>query len=171
MNVCPNNALHPTLSEAGWEGLWTPILIPRIGYCELTCTLCGQVCPTGTILELTVEEKVGTPQSPPIRIGTAFVDRSRCLTWAEGKICSICRNWCPVSPKAIHMQSESLAGRDGGLFKIKHPYVDPELCIGCGTCEYACPVVGQSAIYVTAAGESRSSRNQIHLQRKITKQR
>ena len=45
MRVCPNNALHPTLLEAGAEGIWTPILIPKIGYCEPTCTLCGQVCP------------------------------------------------------------------------------------------------------------------------------
>jgi polyferredoxin len=43
MRVCPNNALHPTLFESGFEGLWTPILIARIGYCEPTCTLCGEV--------------------------------------------------------------------------------------------------------------------------------
>ena len=26
-----------------------PLLVPRIGYCEFNCTLCGQVCPTGAL--------------------------------------------------------------------------------------------------------------------------
>ncbi len=57
MKVCPNNALHPALAEAGWEGIWTPVLAARVGYCEPACTLCGQVCPTGAIWEFTVREK------------------------------------------------------------------------------------------------------------------
>ena len=32
MKVCKTNGLHPTLLEGGIEGLWTPKLIPRIGY-------------------------------------------------------------------------------------------------------------------------------------------
>ena len=59
MKVCPNNALHPAFFEAGIEGLWTPILIPRIGYCEHSCVLCGQVCPTGAIQKITEKEKLG----------------------------------------------------------------------------------------------------------------
>ena len=59
MKVCPNNALHPAFFEAGIEGLWTPILIARIGYCEHSCVLCGQVCPTGAIQKITEEQKLG----------------------------------------------------------------------------------------------------------------
>ena len=59
MKVCPNNALHPAMFEAGIEGLWTPILIARIGYCEHSCVLCGQVCPTGAIQKITEKEKLG----------------------------------------------------------------------------------------------------------------
>ena len=59
MKVCPNNALHPAFFEAGIEGLWTPILIARIGYCEHSCVLCGQVCPTGAIQKITEKEKLG----------------------------------------------------------------------------------------------------------------
>lgn len=51
MKVCPTNALHPALAEAGPEGVWTPVLVPRIGYCEYYCSLCTQVCPTGAIRE------------------------------------------------------------------------------------------------------------------------
>jgi len=43
MKVCPNNALQPALTEAGVEGLWTPVLVPRLGYCETSCVLCSQV--------------------------------------------------------------------------------------------------------------------------------
>ena len=39
------------------EGLWTPVLVPRIGYCETSCVLCSQVCPTGAIWEITPKEK------------------------------------------------------------------------------------------------------------------
>src|SRR5574341_106867 len=60
MKVCPNNALHPTFLEAGWEGIWTPVVVPRIGYCEPSCVLCSQVCPTGAIWEITQKEKLGT---------------------------------------------------------------------------------------------------------------
>ena len=166
MRVCPNNALHPTLLESGMEGIWTPILIPRIGYCEPSCTLCTQVCPTGAILELSVTDKVGDQANPPVRIGTAFFDHGRCLPWAMDRTCIVCEEWCPISPKAIYLKEETVAARDGRNVRLKRPYIDPDLCTGCGACEYACPVVDRPAVYVTAVGESRSPENQILLQRR-----
>ena len=57
------------------------MLAARVGYCEPSCTLCGQVCPTGAIAEFTSWEKdwVGTPfgDARPIRLGTAFYNRGR----------------------------------------------------------------------------------------------
>jgi len=166
MRVCPNNALHPTLMESGLEGVWTPVLIPRIGYCEPSCTLCTQVCPTGAILELTVDQKIGDEDNPPVRIGTAFIDRGRCLPWAMGKTCIVCEEWCPTSPKAVYLNEEPATGRDKKTALVKRPFIDPDLCTGCGACEYACPVVDRPAIYVTSVGETRSSDNQILLQRR-----
>jgi len=165
MRVCPNNALHPTFMEAGLEGMWSPIMIPRIGYCEPTCTLCTQVCPTGAILELTIGEKVGDEKHPPNRVGTAFVNRGRCLPWAMARPCIVCEEWCPTTPKAIYLEESEVKGADGNEVKVKHPLVDPERCTGCGACEYACPVIDEPAIYVTSIGESRSNENQILLQR------
>ncbi len=165
MRVCPNNALHPTLLESGLEGIWTPIIIARIGYCEPTCTLCGQVCPTGAILELTTLQKVGDKDNPPNRIGTAFFDRGRCLPWAMGKTCIVCEEWCPTSPKAVFFIEENVVDRNGQSSLVKRPYIEPELCTGCGACEFACPVIDKPAVYITSIGESRSPENQILLQR------
>ena len=57
MKVCKTNGLHPVLLEAGIEGVWTPKLIPRIGYCDYGCVLCTRVCPSGAIKRLPLEEK------------------------------------------------------------------------------------------------------------------
>jgi ferredoxin len=169
MKVCPNNALHPALSEAGLEGLWTPVLVPRAGYCETSCVLCSQVCPTGAIWTITPKEKGWSggsgADSKPIRLGTAFYDRGRCLPWAMATECIVCEEWCPTSPKAIYLRQAEVADSKGNVKQVKQPYLDPALCVGCGACEYACPVQDRPAIYVTSIGESRSQTNQILLNR------
>ena len=143
MKVCPNNALHPAIAEAGAEGFWTPVVIPRAGYCEPSCILCGQVCPTEAIRRFTAEEKgwVTGRRDAPIRIGMAFVDRGRCLPWAMETECIVCEEWCPTSPKAITLSTHT----------VRQPLVNPNLCVGCGACEYACPIKDRPAIYVTSA--------------------
>lgn len=166
MRVCPNNALHPTLLESGLEGIWSPVLIARIGYCEPTCTLCGQVCPTGAIEELTMNQKTGSDSIPPNRIGTAFFNRGRCLPWAMAKPCIVCEEWCPTSPKSIYLKDEIVMDGRGNEVRVRRPFINPDTCTGCGACEYACPVVDRPAVYVTAVGESRSKNNQILLQRR-----
>jgi len=175
MKVCPNNALHPALFEAGVEGMWSPVLVPRIGYCEPNCTLCTQICPTGAIWEMAVAEKVGATAKlgpdgtvvqaarEPNRIGTAFYDRGRCLPWAMGIECIVCEEWCPTAKKAIYLVSADVPDISGQTKTVKQPYVDPKLCTGCGACEYACPIKGKPAVYVTNAGESRSRANQFLL--------
>jgi polyferredoxin len=164
MRVCPTNVLQPALFEAGLEGLWTPILINRIGYCEFNCVLCGQVCPTGAILPLRVETKVGKGSfSEPVTIGTAFYDRGRCLPWAMNTECIVCEEMCPTSPKAIWFETVEVKLQDGKMKRLKQPHVDPKLCVGCGICENKCPVHDKPAIRVTSIGETRSGTNQMIL--------
>jgi polyferredoxin len=174
MKVCPNNALHPAFFEAGVEGLWTPILIPRIGYCEFSCVLCGQVCPTGAIQKITEKQKMGIEQKP-VSMGTAMYDQGRCLPWAMATPCIVCEEFCPTSPKAIWVEEVEVpkreshydttgAGAKMTMVKVQRPHVDPTLCVGCGACEKVCPVVDKPAVYVTNAGESRSKTNIILLE-------
>jgi len=167
MKVCPNNAIHPTLFEAGLEGIWTPLLIMRIGYCLYDCVLCTQVCPTGAIKELTLKEKHGENGNKPIKIGTAFYDRGRCLPWAKDIECIVCEEFCPTSPKAIWFQITEVTTRDGSKKLLKLPRVDIEKCIGCGICENVCPIIDKPAIYVTSIGETRSKTNQILLSQMV----
>ncbi|MDB4930950.1 MAG: Ferredoxin, partial [Myxococcaceae bacterium] len=166
MKVCPNNALHPAFLESGIEGFWTPILIPRIGYCEPTCVLCGQVCPTGAIQKINEDQKLGNPvrHIEPIKIGTAFYDHGRCLPWSMATPCIVCEEFCPTSPKSIWVEEIDVPDRNGHMVHVQRPHVDPQLCIGCGACEKVCPVQDRPAVYVTSVGESRSRTNVILLE-------
>lgn len=151
MRVCIANGLQPALFEAGLVGLWSPVLVPRVGYCEYNCTLCGQVCPTGAIERLQLEKK------QQIKIGLAEVDRSRCLPWKGDSECIVCEEHCPTPQKAIRLREEAVFSIITGKIEVlQRPYVDEKLCIGCGICETKCPLSDRSAICVTCRGESRA---------------
>ncbi|MEL6183141.1 MAG: 4Fe-4S dicluster domain-containing protein [Myxococcota bacterium] len=160
VNVCPTNVLQPaTLAQAGLEGLWTPVMDFRIGFCQLNCTLCSEVCPTGAIQKTSLAKKLGVAEHQedgPVSVGTAFFDKGRCLPWAMETPCVVCEEVCPVSPKAIGTYEEEITRWDGKKVTLNRPYMRPELCIGCGLCEHECPVVDSPAVYVTAIGETRS---------------
>jgi formate hydrogenlyase subunit 6/NADH:ubiquinone oxidoreductase subunit I len=155
-----------TLSEGGLEGLWTPVMNFSIGFCQLNCTLCSEVCPTGAIQKTSLARKLGVGEHAakgPISVGTAFFDRGRCLPWAMETPCVVCEEVCPVTPKAIGTYEEQVTRWDGKKVTLKKPYMRPELCIGCGLCEHECPVVDSAAVYVTAVGETRSTERSLLL--------
>ena len=143
MMVCPTGGLQPDLGRGGLEGIYSPILVPRIGYCEYQCTLCGQVCPTGAIEKLSVGEKLETV------IGMAYIDTSRCLPYAHGINCMVCEEHCPTADKAIKF-NEPIGETSTDGSQLRKPYVINELCVGCGICENKCPVGGKGAIIVTS---------------------
>ena len=106
MRICPTNVIHPAGLEGGLEGLWTPVLNFRIGTsgCQHNCIACGHLCPTAAIRPISLDERQGKGEFAdrgPITIGTAFIDRGRCLPWAMDRPCIVCQENCPVSPKAI----------------------------------------------------------------------
>ena len=112
-----------------------------------------------------VHRKVMKRKKKPVKLGTAFYDRGRCLPWAMATECIVCEEWCPTSPKAIYLRPAEMVDGQGAVKPVRQPYVDPDRCTGCGACEYACPVKDRPAVYVTSIGESRSKTNQILLQR------
>jgi len=142
MKVCVTNALQPCVTEGGWEGVWTPRLVPELGYCEYNCNLCGRVCPVGAIEPLSLERK------QKVRIGLAFIDRALCIPWAEGRECIVCQEHCPVPEKAIKLYRVTVAGH-----VLKRPWVDDDLCIGCGICTFKCPVRPRRAVTVCTEAE------------------
>jgi len=165
VNACPTSALQPALGSAGIEGLFTPILVPRRGWCEPSCTLCGQVCPTGAIRRMSVEEKGWTRGRSEVRIGTAFFDQGRCLPWGMATPCIVCQEVCPTSPKAIWLEEAESLRRDGSKVRLQRPRLDPSLCVGCGLCEAKCPVTDTAAVRVTRVGESRDASSSFILRR------
>jgi len=157
LKVCPTHGLQPALLQGGLEALWTPVLVPRLGYCEYSCTLCGQVCPTGAIKKLTLSQK------QEVRIGVAFLDKNRCLPYQQGISCLVCEEHCPTPKKAIWLEWGEVKDRQGVIHRIQLPHVDLRLCIGCGICEKRCPLTDLPAIRVSSIGESRSRSNQLLL--------
>ncbi len=120
MRVCPTNVLQPAGIQGGIEVLWTPVLNNRIGSsgCQLNCAACGEICPTSAIRPITLDEKLGKGSfvdAGPVRLGTAFFDRNRCLPWAMDRPCIVCEENCPVSPKAIYTEEVFNTVRGGRL--------------------------------------------------------
>ncbi|MBI3985416.1 MAG: 4Fe-4S dicluster domain-containing protein [Lentisphaerae bacterium] len=172
MKVCPTNVLQPaTLTQAGLEGLWTPVMDMTIGFCQLNCVLCSDVCPTGAIRKISIGRKLGVGQHAadgPISVGTAFVNQGRCLPWAMETPCVVCEEVCPISPKAIGTYDAQIKRWDGTRVTLKRPYVRPELCTGCGICQHECPVLDEPAVAVTAIGETRSKNRSLLLRSRHT---
>jgi ferredoxin len=137
---CLTNTLQPVWFEAGLSGMWSPKITARLAGCEQGCNLCGEVCPTAAIRPLTLEEKSFA------KVGTARIDKTRCIAWEQDKKCLICDEICPYNA----IVSQFAAGHP-----ITVPVIDEDKCNGCGYCECKCPVAGESAIIVEPYGELR----------------
>jgi MauM/NapG family ferredoxin protein len=140
MRACLTNTLQPDWHRAGLEGLWAPHMSLRHAACEQTCKVCGHVCPTEAIRPLSLDEKQHA------KVGTAYIDRNRCLPWSQDHRCLICDEQCPYN---------AIVFKQDAQHHVKLPVVNPRKCNGCGQCEDKCPVLGESAIIVVPQGELR----------------
>ncbi len=142
VRVCPTSALQPALLQAGWDGFATPIMIPRTGACDYGCNSCGQTCPVQAIPPLALEQKQVAV------IGKAEIEHTRCLPWGKNTPCSVCEEMCPLPKKAIHFEGTVPGETVHAAGDVQLPVVERGLCIGCGICEFKCPVEGEAAIRV-----------------------
>jgi len=116
--------------------LMQPVMEYDRGYCRPECTRCSDVCPAGAIKPIDKEEKSS------IQIGHAIVVVKECIS-AQGKDeCGNCARHCPAG--AITMVPTD---KDDDLAPLV-PAINEGACIGCGACEYVCPVRPLSAIHV-----------------------
>ncbi|MBA4138762.1 MAG: hypothetical protein C0518_15765 [Opitutus sp.] len=137
VSACPTQALQPSVLHYGWSGLAKPRLDFERAFCNFDCHRCAEVCPTGAIATLAREEKRRTS------IGAARFERSLCIVETAGTDCAACSEHCPT--KAV----ETVPFRNN----LRLPQVRDELCIGCGACEFVCPVRPRRAILVVARAE------------------
>jgi len=135
VSKCPAGIITPSTFELGISGFMQPILNFEHFFCDYDCVICSTVCPSHALLPLTKEEKHIT------RIGKAVFITENCVVHTLSENCASCDEHC--STKAIKMVSYG----DPALHLVI-PQIDDDLCIGCGACEYACPVRPSRAIYV-----------------------
>lgn len=139
ISACPNGALVPSTAL---DSFMQPRMKFNVGYCRPECTSCSDVCPTDALSPIDVAEKSS------VKIGTAVVDLDQCISAAYGQSCGLCSRSCPAGAIVMIPKAE-------GDSKLR-PLVDSEACIGCGSCEYHCPV--------GTAGNIRSDRPAIHVE-------
>jgi polyferredoxin len=157
VRICQSNGhcLQPDYIHNKFNELWVPVAIMREGYCEYSCNLCGQVCPTEAILPLDLKEKQKTA------MGLAYFNKNICIPFAKNKDCIVCEEHCPTPDKAIKFEIKEVTHPDGSVSKVKYPYVIKELCIGCGICEYKCPLPGAPGIFVNTDNQLRLSKTDV----------
>jgi ferredoxin len=142
MKACITTALQPALGEGGFEAFWAPIIVPRIGFCEPQCNVCGTVCPTGALRFFWVAEK------KHLICGIATINQSTCIAWYDDRDCLACNEACGY--QAVEMKEIPLERGDGRRVLHRRPVMVEDKCTGCGECEKACPVKPDAAIYVVA---------------------
>jgi len=134
ISSCPTNVLVPAVFDYGIGGIFQPKMDYNVSYCNYDCTICSQVCPNGAIIPVEAEEK------RRIQIGKVNFFKEDCVVLTKKTDCAACSEHCPT--KAVHT-----VPYEG---KLRLPEINNEICVGCGACEHACPVLPRKAIYVSS---------------------
>ncbi len=131
VGVCPSQVLQPSSLQYGLGGILQPIMDFNASYCNFECTVCTEVCPSGALKRLTVDEKKVS------QAGRVVFVKENCVVFTEDTDCGACTEHCPTKAVVMIPYKNS-----------RIPDVKQEFCIGCGACEHACPTRPYKAIYV-----------------------
>lgn len=123
VSVCPTKVLRPLKLENSLAGFAKPRMDYNRSFCSHECNVCLAVCPTGAISYFPLEVK------KKIKIGSSRLHQDLCITYAQGTFCGACHEVCPTG--AITMKDYK---------SVPAPVLRDEYCIGCGACQFACPV-------------------------------
>ncbi|MDR1543258.1 MAG: 4Fe-4S dicluster domain-containing protein [Prevotellaceae bacterium] len=143
ISKCPSKVLKPAFMEYGLAGMMMPTMKFDDGFCNYNCVNCSQVCPNGAILPLTKERKHAT------QMGKVQFNRDICVVVQKENNCGACSEHCPT-------QAVKMVPYKNGL---TIPHINTDLCIGCGGCEFICPVRPYRAIFIEG--------NEVHQEAKI----
>jgi ferredoxin len=180
VSACPTGVLKPSLFEWGFFGMGQPYMDYHTSFCNYECVKCSEVCPNKAILPLTqsalpelkaaaeedarqsfearfdreadlsssadralMQDMIRRNIKVQTQIGTVRFIRNNCIVYSEETSCGSCSEHCPT--KAVRMVPYK------GELTI--PSVDTDICVGCGACEYACPVTPNKAIIVDGCEE------------------
>jgi ferredoxin-type protein NapG len=97
---------------------------------------CGEACPTGALAKIVNDKKVLAVVPEKYKMGISVLDPKLCLAWQYDS-CGECYYNCPLKDKALLDRPPGSVGVSGSGIR---PYVDPVHCIGCGMCNFVCPV-------------------------------
>lgn len=136
---CPYGTLK--LAELGDSvATGTPYFEARKIPCEMCEDIpCVLACPSGALDR-------GLTDIGKAKMGLAvLIDQENCLNFL-GLRCEVCYRVCPVIDEAITLERTHNPRSDRHAMLL--PTVHSEYCTGCGKCEKACVLPGESAIKV-----------------------
>lgn len=156
VSACPSHVIEPAFLEYGsLAGLMKPRLNFNKSFCNFNCAVCAEVCPDGA---LTVQALAGMQTAQggrrsrdsvlqrgiltlaakqTTRIGLAHTAHPRCIIVRDGTACGACAEHCPTAA----LQMKKVPNHPDPV-----PVVDERYCIGCGACQYACPVTPKAIV-------------------------
>ena len=154
---CRGGCLQPASDEYSWRGFMLPVMKfsgSHPGKCEYECMKCVANCPTGALKKMSLKEK------KLCRIGMAVFDPQQCLAYLDGEPCGACAEHCPTG--ALKMVP-------GPHKTATIPKVTADLCIGCGNCQYACPVTPQAIVVNAVNVQSKAVAPEVYYQKEDVK--
>ncbi|OIP81523.1 MAG: hydroxyacid dehydrogenase [Porphyromonadaceae bacterium CG2_30_38_12] len=132
ISKCPGSIIKPAFLEYGFGGMMQPTLSFENDFCNYDCTICSDVCPSGALLPLTLEQKHTN------KMGNVHFVLENCIVFTDGTDCGACSEHCPTQAVSMIDYKNDLT----------IPKTDSSICVGCGGCEYICPASPNKAIFV-----------------------